>query len=73
LREATTNVLRHAGARTVTLRIAPGSFAVVDDGRGLGSGEGNGMRGMRERATTGGATLAVTAGVHGGTQVEVTW
>ena len=73
LREATTNVLRHAGARTVTVRIAPGSFAVVDDGRGLGSGEGNGMRGMRERATTGGATLAVTAGVHGGTQVEVTW
>ncbi|MGO3191690.1 MAG: sensor histidine kinase, partial [Microbacterium sp.] len=34
LREATTNVLRHAGARAVTVRIAPGSFAVVDDGRG---------------------------------------
>lgn len=73
LREATTNVLRHAGARTVTVRIAPGSFAVIDDGRGLSGGEGNGVRGMRERATTGGAALAVRAEANGGTRVEVTW
>jgi len=73
LREATTNVLRHAGARTVTVRIAPGSFTVIDDGRGVSGGEGNGVRGMRERATTGGAALAVSAGTSGGTRVEVTW
>lgn len=73
LREATTNVLRHAGAKTVTARIEPGSFAVIDDGRGFAGGEGNGVRGMRERATTGGATLAVHTGDGGGTRVEVTW
>lgn len=73
LREATTNVLRHAGAGTVTVRIAPGTFSVADDGRGFTGAEGNGVRGMRERATTGGATLAVSAGEGGGTSVEVTW
>ncbi|WP_194420150.1 sensor histidine kinase [Microbacterium abyssi] len=73
LREATTNVLRHARARTVTVRIAPGTFTVTDDGRGFTGSEGNGVRGMRERATTGGATLTVVAGDDGGTSVEVTW
>lgn len=73
LREATTNVLRHADAREVVVRIAPGSFSVTDDGRGTGGADGNGMRGMRERATTGGATLTVDAGAGGGTRVEVTW
>jgi len=73
LREATTNVLRHAGASAVTVRIAPGKFAVIDDGRGISGREGNGLRGMQERATIGGATLAVRAGNGGGTRVEVTW
>jgi two-component system sensor histidine kinase DesK len=73
LREATTNVLRHAGATAVRVRIAPGRFEVIDDGRGFAGGEGNGVRGMRERATTGGATLAVRAGETGGTHVAVTW
>ncbi|MFD5215521.1 sensor histidine kinase [Microbacterium sp. NPDC058345] len=73
LREATTNILRHADASTVTVRIAPGRFAVVDDGRGLTGAEGNGVRGMRERATIGGAALAVGAGDGRGTRVEVTW
>ncbi|WP_309127796.1 sensor histidine kinase [Microbacterium sp.] len=73
LREATTNVLRHAEASTVTVRIAPGGFAVIDDGRGLIGSEGNGVRGMRERANAGGAELAVVAAEGGGTRVEVTW
>jgi len=73
LREATTNVLRHAGASTVQVRIAPGRFEVIDDGRGLSGEEGNGVRGMRERATTGGAMLMVGAGESGGTRVAVTW
>ncbi|MGB3377042.1 MAG: sensor histidine kinase [Microbacterium sp.] len=73
LREATTNVLRHASARTVTVTIAPGSFTVTDDGRGFAGGEGNGVRGMRERATTGGASLEVTAANARGTRVAVTW
>lgn len=74
LREATTNILRHARATTVTVQLAPGRFAVIDDGRGFSGGaEGNGLRGMRERATTGGADLAVRAGDDGGTRVELTW
>lgn len=73
LREATTNVLRHASAGAVTVLIAPGRFTVTDDGVGVGGPEGNGVRGMRERATTAGARLAVTAGHEGGTRVEVTW
>ncbi|GAA3897168.1 sensor histidine kinase [Microbacterium invictum] len=73
LREATTNILRHASAGAVTVRIAPGRFTVIDDGVGFGGAEGNGVRGMRERASTAGATLTVTAEAEGGTRVEVTW
>lgn len=73
LREATTNVLRHADARTMTVRIEPGSFAVIDDGRGFTGTEGNGVRGMRERATTSGASLTVRSAEPVGTHVEVTW
>ncbi|MDQ0613605.1 two-component system sensor histidine kinase DesK [Microbacterium sp. W4I4] len=73
LREATTNVLRHAGARTVIVTIAPGSFSMTDDGRGLAGGEGNGIRGMRERATIGGASLELATAEAGGTRVAVTW
>ncbi|MCL3860052.1 sensor histidine kinase [Actinotalea sp. K2] len=47
---------------------------VVDDGRGIpdGTSEGFGMRGMRERVTSGGGRLAVSAGLRGGTHVRVT-
>ena len=54
LREAVTNVVRHARARTCRVAVAtpPGAvrLEVVDDGRG-GGAEGNGLRGMRERIT----------------------
>ena len=40
LREATTNVLRHAGASRVLVRLAPGSLEVHDDGVGLGGKRG---------------------------------
>lgn len=73
LREATTNVLRHARAGSVTVRIAPGRFAILDDGRGFSAAEGNGVRGMRERATTGGARFVVRPRDEGGTRVEVSW
>lgn len=73
LREATTNVLRHAQAETVLVRIAPGRFSVIDDGAGYPGVEGNGVRGMRERAAMGSATLTVAAADVRGTAVEVTW
>ena len=73
LREATTNILRHAGAAEVTISFAPGVLTVHDDGRGPGEHEGNGVRGMRERAAAAAADLRLTRGSLGGTVVEVTW
>jgi len=61
VREAVTNVVRHAGARNCLLRLAPenGScrIEIQDDGRGGGMVEGNGLRGMRERIEALGGTL----------------
>ncbi|MBO9624737.1 MAG: sensor histidine kinase [Microbacterium sp.] len=76
LREATTNTLRHAHASRVEVRIAPGRFAFADDGvDGVGpeQAEGNGIRGMRERASAAGATFSIGRGDGGGTRLEVTW
>jgi two-component system, NarL family, sensor histidine kinase DesK len=69
VREAVTNVVRHAGARNCLLRLAPvnGSCRVEiqDDGRG-GGGEGNGLRGMRERIEALGGSLQrdTNSGTH---------
>ncbi len=53
MREAVTNVVRHAQAQNCRVRIAPSNgncvFEIQDDGRGGFEGEGNGLRGMRER------------------------
>ncbi|WP_144880753.1 sensor histidine kinase [Microbacterium paraoxydans] len=77
LREATTNTLRHSGAAAVRVRIAPGVLTVEDDGGGLASAtghrEGNGIRGMRERAAAAGAGFTMRPGEVAGTRVEVTW
>ncbi|GAA1319208.1 sensor histidine kinase [Leucobacter albus] len=40
LREATTNILRHSEASAVTVEFAPGTLAVVDDGRGCAAASG---------------------------------
>jgi two-component system sensor histidine kinase DesK len=61
VREAVTNVVRHAGARNCLLRLTPVNgtcrFEIQDDGRGGGTAEGNGLRGMRERIEALGGTL----------------
>jgi two-component system sensor histidine kinase DesK len=61
VREAVTNVVRHAQARTCRLRIEQqnGScrLEIHDDGCGTSNGEGNGLRGMRERVEMLGGTL----------------
>src|SRR6266498_1271856 len=53
MREAVTNVVRHEQAQNCRVRIAPNNgncvFEIQDDGRGGFEGEGNGLRGMRER------------------------
>ncbi|MCC6072826.1 sensor histidine kinase [Massilia sp. GCM10020059] len=65
LREAVTNVVRHAGAAHCTLSLALRDGAIVlrvaDDGSSTRTGirHGNGLTGMRERAATLGGTLAI--------------
>jgi two-component system sensor histidine kinase DesK len=75
LREATTNVLRHSQARSVRVALAPGRMIVEDDGGGVRAPEGNGIRGMRERAAVAGAGFAIgtTDAGDAGTRVELTW
>ena len=61
VREAVTNVVRHARARNCHLRLTPVNgncrIEIQDDGRGGGAVEGNGLRGMRERIEALGGTL----------------
>jgi two-component system, NarL family, sensor histidine kinase DesK len=70
VREAVTNIVRHAGAHTCSLRLAPVDgtcfLEVRDDGQGGYQIEGNGLRGMRERIEALGGTLAreTTAGTR---------
>ena len=68
LREATTNVLRHAGAARVSVALAPGRVRVEDDGAGTaGRGPGNGLTGLRERVEATGGALTLTSPAPGGT------
>ncbi|GAA1882701.1 sensor histidine kinase [Actinomadura bangladeshensis] len=77
VQEALTNAVRHSGAAVVTVevRCLPGEVRVLveDDGDGRGPGgapaEGNGLRGMRERAAAVGGELAAGPGAAGGFRV----
>ena len=64
VREAVTNVIRHAHAShcRLSLRTANNVIELVieDDGQGFDGGEGQGMTGMRERLAVLGGTLAVS-------------
>ncbi|WP_460356483.1 sensor histidine kinase [Actinoallomurus acanthiterrae] len=70
VQEALTNTIRHAGARTVRVRLRWSGetleIEVADDGRGARElREGHGMIGMRERVTACGGRLAVRPGHPG--------
>jgi two-component system sensor histidine kinase DesK len=71
LREAATNIRRHAGASGVTIRVRKESSAVVvevaDDGHGGRIVPGNGLNGMRERLDSVGGTLTLAPNKDGGT------
>ncbi len=74
LREAVTNVVRHAhaGSCRISLDGTPGavSLLVSDDGRGSTGPEGSGLRGMRERVLAAGGKLELMA--DRGTTLRVT-
>lgn len=75
VREATTNVLRHAGASRVDveLSVVDGEvrLAISDDGRGGVTRPGNGLAGMRERLADVGGGLEVDSPPGGGTRLLV--
>ncbi|MEW2503674.1 sensor histidine kinase [Amycolatopsis sp. NPDC047767] len=57
LREAVTNVLRHSGAKCVSVRFGRDWLEVEDDGAGADAVQGNGLRGLTERVGGVGGTL----------------
>ncbi len=81
LKEALSNVMRHAHARSVRIsaRCVDSHLVLViqDDGHGLGrkSTDGYGLRNMRDRARLLGGSLDVESKKGGGTQVtlEIPW
>lgn len=74
LREAVTNIQRHARARSASATFAVVGNAivlrVVDDGRGGTLVPGNGLCGMRERIEALGGSLRIEPASGGGTALE---
>ncbi|SFT83062.1 two-component system, NarL family, sensor histidine kinase DesK [Geodermatophilus amargosae] len=76
VREATTNVLRHSGARTVTVTLtddgAEAVLTVADDGRGPteDSAPGSGLAGLSERVGALGGRLTGGRGRDGGYELR---
>ena len=72
LREAVTNVIRHAGARHCRIAVEGSSdqvtLSVADDGRAGRFREGSGLSGMRSRLAAAGGILQVETG-PGGTRI----
>ena len=79
VQEALTNTVRHSGGRTATVRLRYDDDAltitVEDDGRGAtaGSGPGNGVAGMAERARELGGTLEAGPRPGGGGFRVLAW
>ena len=73
LREAVTNIVRHAAATTCRLRLVVEHghhrLSIEDNGSHLNAREGNGLRGMRERVESLGGQLSLTR--EGGTHLRI--
>jgi two-component system sensor histidine kinase DesK len=80
VREGATNVIRHSGARHCSIAVGrqgtAATLVISDDGTGPAGGAmdgtGNGLRGLRERLTAAGGTLAATPGSSGGFRLVAT-
>ncbi len=85
VQEAITNAIKHADARSITVRTTARSISVVDDGHGFtlpdpdqptgpntGSGSGIGLAGMQRRAETVGVDLEI-ASTASGSSVTLSW
>jgi two-component system sensor histidine kinase DesK len=61
IREAVTNIVRHARATRCEVRLTPASVEILDDGAGpaAAAADGQGLAGLRSRAAELGATLSV--------------
>ncbi len=73
VREAVTNVVRHSGARTATIVLAPDRVEVIDDGSGPAGpvGDGSGLTGLRERVEAAGGRMTVGRTPTGGFRLAV--
>lgn len=72
MREGTTNVIRHSGARTCCIVVTDGGVEIVDDGRGQdGGAPGNGLAGLRERVARVHGTVEAGAAPGGGFALRV--
>jgi two-component system sensor histidine kinase DesK len=73
LREAVTNIVRHAGASECSIEVSTAQdrtqLVIADDGRGDIRQEGNGLRGMRERVRELGGILLLDS--HRGTRLQI--
>jgi two-component system sensor histidine kinase DesK len=89
VREGVTNVVRHSGARHCRVTVDRRLVEITDDGRGPGQcvnqpeaaldgslagiSTGNGLAGLRERASAVGATLSIGRSAEGGFLLRVAW
>ena len=75
LREAVTNVVRHAQARRVEIELADDAgtlrLSIADDGRGGATQPGHGLTGMKERMRALGGSLEIDSPAGGGTRVTL--
>jgi len=77
--EAVTNAVKHAGANSITIKLAILAgrpvLEIADDGKGIGEklkAEGMGLRNMQYRASVIGGDLTIEARKGGGTCVRCT-
>jgi len=75
IREASTNIVRHAGASEARIRLGCDRgdvlLEICDNGRGGIAEDGNGLRGMRERVRAMGGRLTIESPRGSGTRLAI--